>query len=68
MDLEKILENIHQKVSVLAQKLEKSQALNKNLKEEVRSLDVQLNDYTELIGSLEMEIVELKKEVEKKKK
>jgi peptidoglycan hydrolase CwlO-like protein len=67
MDLAITLDNIHNKVALLAQKLEKSQALNKELREEVRSLDGQLNDYTELIGSLEMEIVELKKGLEKKK-
>jgi predicted nuclease with TOPRIM domain len=67
MDLTITLDNIHHKVALLAQKLEKSQALNKELREEVRSLDGQLNDYTELIGSLEMEIVELKKGLDKKK-
>ena len=67
MDLTVTLDNIHSKVALLAQKLEKSQAINKELREEVRSLDGQLNDYTELIGSLEMEIVELKKGLEKKK-
>ena len=67
MDLTVTLDNIYSKVALLAQKLEKSQAINKELREEVRSLDGQLNDYTELIGSLEMEIVELKKGLEKKK-
>ncbi len=67
MDLAITLDNIQHKVALLAQKLEKSQALNKELREEVRSLDTQLNDYTELIGSLEMEIVDLKKGLEKKK-
>ena len=67
MDLATTLDNIKHKVALLAQKLEKSQAINKELREEVRSLDGQLNDYTELIGSLEMEIVDLKKGLEKKK-
>ena len=67
MDLTVTLDNIYSKVALLAQKLEKNQAINKELREEVRSLDGQLNDYTELIGSLEMEIVELKKGLEKKK-
>ena len=67
MDLAITLDNIQHKVALLAQKLEKSQSLNKELREEVRSLDTQLNDYTELIGSLEMEIVDLKKGLEKKK-
>ncbi len=67
MDLTITLDNIQSKVALLAQKLEKSQALNKELREEVRSLDGQLNDYTELIGGLEMEIVELKKDLDKKK-
>ncbi len=68
MDLTITLDNIQSKVALLAQKLEKSQALNKELREEVRSLDGQLNDYTELIGGLEMEIVELKKDLEKRNK
>ena len=67
MDLATTLDNIKHKVALLAQKLEKSQAINKELREEVRSLDGHLNDYTELIGSLEMEIVDLKKGLEKKK-
>jgi hypothetical protein len=54
-------------VEVLAQRLDKSQLLNKELKEELRVLDNQLNDYTELIGDLQMENVELKKSLEKKK-
>jgi chromosome segregation ATPase len=67
MDINATLDNIFKKVEVLAQRLDKSQLLNKELKEELRALDNQLNDYTELIGDLQMENVELKKNLEKKK-
>jgi uncharacterized membrane protein YgaE (UPF0421/DUF939 family) len=67
MNINATLDNILKKVEVLAQRLDKSQLLNKELKEELRALDNQLNDYTELIGDLQMENVELKKNLEKKK-
>ena len=67
MEINATLDNILKKVEILAQRLEKSQLLNKELKEELRALDNQLNDYTELIGELQMENVELKKNLEKKK-
>ncbi len=67
MEINATLDNILKKVETLAQRLEKSQLLNKEFKEELRALDNQLNDYTELIGELQMENVELKKSLEKKK-
>jgi predicted nuclease with TOPRIM domain len=67
MGINETLDNIYKKVELLAQRLEKSQALNKAYREEIRSLENQLNQYSEEMGSLEMEIIELKKGLEKKK-
>jgi chromosome segregation ATPase len=68
MDINTALAAIEQKITLLTQRYNNSQALNKELKEEVRLLNTQLNEYTELMGDLEMELVTLKKEIEKKKK
>ncbi len=67
MGINETLDNIYKKVELLAQRLEKSQALNKAYREEIRSLENQLNHYSEEMGILEMDIIELKKGLEKKK-
>lgn len=68
MDLQAVIERIQSKTEQLAVKIEKQKALNLELKEEIRVLQNQLNDYTEVIGDLEMQIVELKQQIEGKKK
>lgn len=68
MDLQAAIERIFSKTEQLALKIEKQKALNLELKEEIRVLQNQLNDYTEVIGELEMQIVELKQLVEGKRK
>lgn len=68
MDLENTINRIYSKTTLLAAKLEKLNARNAELKEENRVLENQLNDYTEVIGDLEMQIVELKQQLEGKKK
>jgi predicted RNase H-like nuclease (RuvC/YqgF family) len=68
MDTQLVITRIIGKTEQLAAKYEKLKALTVELKEENRVLENQLNDYTEIIGDLEMQIVNLKQEVEGKKK
>lgn len=68
MDLQAVIERILSKTEQLAVKIEKQKAVNLELKEEIRVLQNQLNDYTEVIGDLEMQLVELKQQIEGKKK
>lgn len=67
MDTQAVISRIITKTEQLAAKYEKLKALTAELKEENRVLENQLNDYTEIIGDLEMQIVNLKQEVEGKK-
>ncbi len=68
MDTQAAISRIISKTQQLAAKYEKLKALTVELKEEKRVLEIQLNDYTEIIGDLEMQIIDLKQEVEGKKK
>lgn len=68
MDIQATINRIFSKTQLLATKVEKLQARISELKEENRVLENQLNDYTEVIGDLEMQIVELKQQIEGKKK
>jgi chromosome segregation ATPase len=68
MDIQAVIERLFSKTSELAAKLEKLKVRNSELKEENRVLENQLNDYTEIIGDLEMQIIELKQQLEGKKK
>jgi hypothetical protein len=68
MDLQATIQRILTKTEQLAIKIEKQKIVNLELKEEIRVLQNQLNDYTEVIGDLEMQIVELRQQIEGKKK
>ncbi len=68
MDIQAVIERLFSKTQELATKLEKLKLRNSELKEENRVLENQLNDYTATIGDLEMEIIELKQQLEGKKK
>ncbi|MFZ4543010.1 MAG: hypothetical protein ACOYOA_03100 [Saprospiraceae bacterium] len=67
MDIAIVISKVIAKTEQLATRFEKLKALNLELKEENRVLENHLNDYTELIGDLEMQIVSLKQELEGKK-
>jgi uncharacterized small protein (DUF1192 family) len=65
MNLPELVENIFTKVERLAKKLHSSEQRNAELWEDNRELSVLLTQYTDRVGELEMEVVQLKKELER---
>jgi hypothetical protein len=62
-----LVDTIGKKVEALAKRLAQAESINVELSEDNRAMGVMLNQYSERIGDLEFEIVELKKKLERKK-
>ncbi len=65
MNLPELVETISTKVERLAKKLQNSEQRNAELWEDNRELSLMLTQYTDRAGELEMEVVQLKKELER---
>ncbi len=63
----KLVDTIGIKVEALAKKLAQTESIQAELLEDNRALNLMLNQYSEQIGGLEFQIVELKKQLERKK-
>jgi archaellum component FlaC len=62
-----LVDTIGKKVEALAKRLAQAESINAELSEDNRAMGVMLNQYSERIGDMEFEIVELKKKLERKK-